>query len=201
MTTINTDLQSTSRSLFRGHSPPALRTRRVALELEGLKLSRELGCGCIPFIPAHQTRWRTDEPIEQKPSVDPALLEGYKSLRGKSPIYRKHIVDAYKSIGLGRSEDKASSAKLDLFIEEVEETLGEGKNKTNLIIDGLPKKPQKQRTPNNNIDRVKFERLVADVRPDQVVPLQESLANGSSWVALAQWIAREKANKETQAKL
>lgn len=259
MTTINTD--NTGRFLFGGQSPLASRTRRkrtvsqpqappidarrIALELEGLKLSRKLSCGCIPFIPASEARWNgtttavsTDEPIDKKTPVDPALLEGYISLAGRSLIYRKHIVNAYQSIRLGRSNDAASLAKLDLFIEEVEEILGEGKNKTNLIIEGLPGKPQAQleavsaayeylcsaiikksrfnddtrrayyisiwgtllklRTQNNNIDKEKLESLVQNVRPDQIGSVRQKLKDGSSWVALAIWIAREKANKELQ---
>lgn len=247
MTTINTE--NTGRFLFGGHSPPASRTRRksqpqtappidtrrIALELEGLRLSRESGCGCIPYIPASEARWTGVTTIEQKPPVDPALLEGYVSLKGRSPIHKSHIAEAYRSIGLRRSNDKAQAAKVDLFIEEVEEILGEGKNKTNLIIEGLPGKPQEQfqailaayehlcsamikksgfngdtarqyyfsiwstllklRTPSNNIDRTKLESLVREVRPDQIDSVKQKLNGGSSWVALAIWIAREKVRK------
>jgi len=218
--------------------------------LESIRVSEELGCGCIPMVPAHELAQRDGVTDNTGPHIDELVrgedeLEGYTSLIGQRPVYKSHISAAYKSTWVG-SPCERNFANLNKFVEEVEELLGERGKKDNLIIRYLEAQPQAQlqavihaydclasayraragklgmlsdegrgegkkqsyyqsiwgtlvdiRTNRDMVDVGSLLRVVEEVRSTEVEEIRQSIRQRVSMVALAIWIAREKAKQNS----
>lgn len=110
------------------------------LELVALHESQRAGCGCIPFFVRSLTTEQQEEVTETNDGAytthpQDENLNGYISLKGKLPIFKSDIERSYRSTWKERGE--RDFEKLELFINELTELLGEGKSKKNQIIDSL----------------------------------------------------------------
>lgn len=203
--------------------------------------SIEAGCGCIPLVVVPCVTVNHLGSSNSTHQCPPNTLEGYISLENSYPLYGTRIKDSYTSTFLPNG--KRDRSRLETFIRETTNLLGEGESKSCRILKSLRSKPQaqlesilaayfylnkaltatlhrltgsdlnstSQAIRHNSlvrrtladlarghflIDQRKLLETVQEVRPKEYMKVRHLLNHGANKVALALWIAKEKAKKQ-----